>query len=118
MAITNPIKIYFAVSKSFQKATTSARKIAPPSGVRNKKSIITNSAGRKKAAGKVGNTPMPKGSNKKTAKQSLMTSPTKEWYQKHPLVRNAGQSSAVGKYQINRRGQAIAKPIPTKKKAK
>lgn len=54
-----------------------------------------------------------KGSNKKTAKvaKKLGTFDTK--IQKHPLIRNAGESSAEGKYRGNR-----GKPIPVKRRSK
>ena len=54
---------------------------------------------------------LPKSSNKKIAKQNLMKSAAKDPIQKHPLVRNTGQSSAEGKYRANR-----GKPIPVKRR--
>ena len=53
------------------------------------------------------------GSNKSAAKKRLMTSSGKDPIQKHPLVRNTGESSAEGKYRLNR-----GKPIPAKKRGK
>ena len=49
------------------------------------------------------------GSNKDLAKKKLMGSSAKDPIQKHPLVRNTGESSAEGRYRNAR------KPIPVKK---
>ena len=54
-----------------------------------------------------------KGSNKKTAKAKKELGTFDTAIQKHPLIRNAGESSAEGKYRANR-----GKPIPTKRRGK
>ena len=54
-----------------------------------------------------------KGSNKKTAKAKKELRNFDTVIQKHPLIRNAGQPSAEGKYRANR-----GRPVPVKKKAK
>ena len=56
---------------------------------------------------------MAKGSNKKTEKAKKELGNFDTAIQKHPLIRNAGQSSAEGKYRANR-----GRPVPVKKKAK
>ena len=56
---------------------------------------------------------MAKGSNKKTAKAKKELGNFDTAIQKHPLIRNAGQPSAEGKYRANR-----GRPVPVKKKAK
>ena len=56
---------------------------------------------------------MLKGSNKKTAKAKKELGTFDTAIQKHPLIRNAGQSSAEVKYRGNR-----GKPVPVKKKSK
>jgi limonene-1,2-epoxide hydrolase len=54
-----------------------------------------------------------KGSNKKTAKAKKELGTFDTVIQKHPLIRNTGQSSAEGKYRYN-----SGKSIPVKKRGK
>lgn len=54
-----------------------------------------------------------KGSNKKTAKAKKELGTFDTAIQKHPLIRNTGQSSAEGKYRYNR-----GNPVPVKKRSK
>ena len=53
-----------------------------------------------------------KGSNKKTAKAAKKLGTFDTIIQKHPLIRNAGESSAEGKYRF------AGKPIPVKRRSK
>jgi hypothetical protein len=54
-----------------------------------------------------------KGSNKKTAKAAKKVGSFDTKIQKHPLIRNAGEPAAEGKYRGNR-----GKSVPVKKKGK
>lgn len=130
--MANPIKIAKVVSKQIKKRDAvrdSVRKKAYSAAPSNLKSV----AGKKKAVERNARvkdfmSPITKGKNKDWAKNANKTTlpsaktsrraSVKEAslntrMEKHPLVRNAGESSAEGKYRANR-----GKAIPVKKRSK
>jgi hypothetical protein len=137
--MANPIKIAKVISKATKArdaAKNKAYSAAPPAprGKKNSsKSLTMPTAGKAKAANRNARVkdfmePTTKGKNKNWAKDAnKKTLPTasnsrrasikeanfNSRMEKHPLVRNTGQSSAEGKYRANG-----GKPIPTKKRGK
>lgn len=126
--MANPIKVIKKATKVVKRTVVGSNKDVKTNKGINKKleqtfGAKTISQGKSKAANRMAkagqydsNTKglgLAKGSNKKTAKQNLMASPFKDSIQKHPLVRNTGESSAEGKYRYNR-----GNPIPVKKRGK
>jgi hypothetical protein len=128
--MANPMKIAKLVSKQVKKRDaimTTVRKKAY-SAAPAKAKFLTPTTGKKKASIRNARVkefmdPITKGKNKnfvkdankktlpgasKSSRASIKEASFNSRMQKHPLVRNAGESSAEGKYRLNR-GKPIAK---------
>ena len=100
--MANPIKVGKAVVKGITAGKKkAANKVTKISAERASRGQIDRAAMGER---------MPKGSNKKTAKAKKELGTFDTAIQKHPLIRNAGESSAEGKYRYNR-----GKPVPVKR---
>ena len=118
----NPIKVVKTVTKVAGKAM---RGKANSKGYKatDYQDIKKLTTGRAKAITKIAGTKqidlnakglgLAKGSNKKTAKAKKELGTFDTRIQKHPLIRNTGESSAEGKYRYN-----SGKSIPVKKRSK
>ena len=99
--MTNPIKIIKAATKGAKIITTGKSKAAMRMAKAGQYDSNTKGLG------------LAKGSNKKTAKAKKELGTFDTRIQKHPLIRNTGESSAEGKYRYN-----SGKSIPVKKRSK
>jgi len=113
--MANPMKVVRAIEKKARKEFGMSKGVT--TGKRKASKKIQKISAERASRGKIDRAAMGermlKGSNKKTAKAKKELGTFDTAIQKHPLIRNAGESSAEGKYRANR-----GRPIPIKRRGK
>ena len=116
--MANPIKIARAIEKKarkefgMSKGTTAGKAKATKRNTKVKEFMNPITKGKNKNFAKDANKKtVPSASTSRRA--SIKETNFNSRMEKHPLVRNAGQSSSEGKYRLNR-----GKPIPVKRRGK